>query len=823
MYGWKAKASISGRSRPARAVGGAEVADEGGRRVRGPRPVRAVGPARGERAAEDPHPRARRLDRVVAAGEQVGVGAGGEVAAAAAELRLPEACSGSARCRRSRSAAAATPGRRRRRRRRSRRAPRAFAACRARPRARRRRRASSVPDRSRRRRSAARARGRPEAVARRGARWPRRRRRRSQRRARRRPAPGRSAGLPGRARRPRCRRRTSASSGRGGSAAGAGAGRACRPGRWRCSAARSARSLVSSRSSNRSTPFSSTASPGSPSGPWERLWARRSRRRHPRRTRAASRRPRRPRPPPRRPLRARPSSRGRRLPLPGHGYTRGRAAEAASGEAGRLPLPRRARPGALHRQGEVAAAARAQLLPGGAATRARRIRQPARTGRRHRGDRHRHRGRGAAPRAEPGQAPPAAVQRPPARRQVVPVHRGHGRGRLPARHVHARAAPARRRLLRPVREREEGARDARRAQPRLPVPALRGPEARPPLAGSRASTTTSSAAWRRASATSRRRSYRAIDRRRDRVPLGRDAADPARARAEDAGGGRGRALRGGRALPEPAVRDPAPRRAAGGRPALGRHRRRDRHRDRTATARRCRSSRCATASWSTATASTSRTSRGRTPRRCWRRSRSSTTAPRRASRRRSSCRRTSGDTSALEEFLSERRGSRVEVRAPERGEKRRLQELADAERAGSRSSRRPSSPSSKRLRRVEALEELREALNLESLPLRIECYDISNIQGESPVGSMVVFQDAVPKKAHYRKFGVRTLDGQDDFAAMEEVVSRRFARLQAACGGRGLRRVVRGDAEPRRDRRRQGAALRGARRRCRPTTCRASR
>jgi len=85
----------------------------------------------------------------------------------------------------------------------------------------------------------------------------------------------------------------------------------------------------------------------------------------------------------------------------------------------------------------------------------------------------------------------------------------------------------------------------------------------------------------------------------------------------------------------------------------------------------------------------------------------------------------------------------------------------------------------KGLRRVEALEELREALNLESLPLRVVCYDISNIQGESVVGSMVVFQDAMPKKAHYRKFGVRTLDGQDDYAALEEVVSRRFARLEA--------------------------------------------
>src|SRR5204863_2180064 len=136
----------------------------------------------------------------------------------------------------------------------------------------------------------------------------------------------------------------------------------------------------------------------------------------------------------------------------------------------------------------------------------------------------------------------------------------------------------------------------------------------------------------------------------------------------------------------------------------------------------------------------------------------------------------SGDTSALEEFLSEQRGSRVEVRAPVRGEKRRLQQLA-TENAEVALESDASQSERRRLRRVEALEELREALNLESLPIRIECYDVSNIQGEAIVGSMVVFQDAVPKKAHYRKFGVRGLNGQDDFAAMAEVVSRRFARL----------------------------------------------
>jgi excinuclease ABC subunit C len=140
-----------------------------------------------------------------------------------------------------------------------------------------------------------------------------------------------------------------------------------------------------------------------------------------------------------------------------------------------------------------------------------------------------------------------------------------------------------------------------------------------------------------------------------------------------------------------------------------------------------------------------------------------------------------GDTSALAEFLSERRGSRVEVRAPVRGEKRRLQELA-TENARVALDSDALQSEQRRLRRVEALEELREALNLESLPLRIECYDVSNIQGEAVVGSMVVFQDALAKKAHYRKFGVRGLDGQDDYAALAEVVSRRFARMGEVTG-----------------------------------------
>ncbi|HZU20465.1 MAG TPA: excinuclease ABC subunit UvrC [Gaiellaceae bacterium] len=143
--------------------------------------------------------------------------------------------------------------------------------------------------------------------------------------------------------------------------------------------------------------------------------------------------------------------------------------------------------------------------------------------------------------------------------------------------------------------------------------------------------------------------------------------------------------------------------------------------------------------------------------------------------------RGAGDTAALESFLSERRGAHVEVRVPERGEKRRLQELAQQNAQLALDSA-TFVAETKRARRLESLEELREVLNLESLPIRIECYDISNIQGQEIVGSMVVFEDGVAKKSHYRKFTVRGLDGQDDFGAMREVITRRFTRLAADPG-----------------------------------------
>jgi excinuclease ABC subunit C len=144
--------------------------------------------------------------------------------------------------------------------------------------------------------------------------------------------------------------------------------------------------------------------------------------------------------------------------------------------------------------------------------------------------------------------------------------------------------------------------------------------------------------------------------------------------------------------------------------------------------------------------------------------------------------RDAGDLSAIAELLTERRGARVEVRAAERGEKRRLQELAD-ENARHALATEQAATEQKRARRVEALEGLREALNLEALPLRIECYDISHAMGQDPVASMVVFLDALPRKSDYRKFGIKTGGPDpDDFAAMAEVIARRFARLSDGTG-----------------------------------------
>ena len=135
-------------------------------------------------------------------------------------------------------------------------------------------------------------------------------------------------------------------------------------------------------------------------------------------------------------------------------------------------------------------------------------------------------------------------------------------------------------------------------------------------------------------------------------------------------------------------------------------------------------------------------------------------------------------------LLTARRGARVHVRRAQRGPKRRLQELAqrNAALAGQAEVHRLQDRSAAR---ISALERLRAVLDLAELPLRIECYDISNLGERHPVGSMVVFEGGLPKKAHYRRFAVRSVSGQDDLAMMREVVGRRLDRYVAACTDAG--------------------------------------
>lgn len=129
--------------------------------------------------------------------------------------------------------------------------------------------------------------------------------------------------------------------------------------------------------------------------------------------------------------------------------------------------------------------------------------------------------------------------------------------------------------------------------------------------------------------------------------------------------------------------------------------------------------------------------------------------------------------------LAERRGGAVEVRAAERGDKRRILELAERNALLALDSERLKAERSRR-QRVEALDELQEALNLDALPLRIECYDVSTLMGTNTVASMVVFEGGAPKKSDYRRFKIRSLEEgeSDDFAAIREVLGRRVRAWQ---------------------------------------------
>ena len=125
---------------------------------------------------------------------------------------------------------------------------------------------------------------------------------------------------------------------------------------------------------------------------------------------------------------------------------------------------------------------------------------------------------------------------------------------------------------------------------------------------------------------------------------------------------------------------------------------------------------------------------------------------------------------------SQRGGKKVELLVPKRSEKRRLVLMA-AENAASMLTSLKTQEESEQERSEQALTDLQNQLNLSSPPMRIECYDISNTQGSAMVGSMVVFLEGRPENSHYRQFNIRTVQGPDDYASMEEVLRRRFQRL----------------------------------------------
>jgi excinuclease ABC subunit C len=132
------------------------------------------------------------------------------------------------------------------------------------------------------------------------------------------------------------------------------------------------------------------------------------------------------------------------------------------------------------------------------------------------------------------------------------------------------------------------------------------------------------------------------------------------------------------------------------------------------------------------------------------------------------------DREALEELLSEKRNRKVEIHTPQRGQKKAMLNLVETNAKHSFDARfRVLKPSSKAIQ-----EAVQEALNLPEAPKRIECFDISHIQGTDKVASMVVWEEGRMKKADYRKFIIRTVVGNDDFASMREVVTRRYLRLQ---------------------------------------------
>ncbi len=135
------------------------------------------------------------------------------------------------------------------------------------------------------------------------------------------------------------------------------------------------------------------------------------------------------------------------------------------------------------------------------------------------------------------------------------------------------------------------------------------------------------------------------------------------------------------------------------------------------------------------------------------------------------------DEEIVREWLGERRGGPVRLTIPRRGMRRRLVEMV-AKSAEENLNHERVRWLNDEQRTTMALAELGDRLQLEKLPRRIECYDISNLQGDSPVASMVVFEDGRPKKSDYRRFGIKEIQGPNDYAMMQEVLRRRFKRAK---------------------------------------------
>jgi excinuclease ABC subunit C len=142
------------------------------------------------------------------------------------------------------------------------------------------------------------------------------------------------------------------------------------------------------------------------------------------------------------------------------------------------------------------------------------------------------------------------------------------------------------------------------------------------------------------------------------------------------------------------------------------------------------------------------------------------------------------EAAIVTDWLAERRGGKVEVAVPQRGQKRQLVEMV-AKSALENLEQSRLKFLSDEMKMTAAITELADALDLPRLPRRIECFDISNLHGTNPVASMVVFQDGKPAKKEYRRFTIKTVQGSNDFAMMQEVIRRRFRRA-AEAGGQEL-------------------------------------